>query len=67
MLMCEFLLYLLTQAYNPCRTLVNRILTAKHGYRVAVIMNEYGESAGIERAIVNDAKALPSRVCALLC
>ncbi|KAK9839865.1 hypothetical protein WJX81_007319 [Elliptochloris bilobata] len=31
-------------------TLVNYILTAKHGYRIAVICNEFGEEVGIEHA-----------------
>ena len=33
-------------------TLVNYVLTAKHGFRVAVIVNEFGASAGIERAML---------------
>lgn len=37
-------------------TLLNYILTAKHGYRCAVILNEFGESAGIEKAMLNDSK-----------
>ena len=28
------------------------VLTAKHGYRIAVIMNECGEEVGIERAMM---------------
>lgn len=39
-----------------CR-LLNFILTEKHGYRCAVILNEFGDSAGIERAILNDSQA----------
>ena len=35
-------------------TLVRHILTAKHGYRIAVILNEFGNDTSIERAIVND-------------
>jgi len=35
-------------------TLVNYILTAQHGYRIAVIMNEFGEEVGIESALVQD-------------
>jgi CobW/HypB/UreG, nucleotide-binding domain len=34
-------------------TLVRHILTAQHGRRIAVIVNEFGEELGIERAIVN--------------
>eukprot|EP00850_Spirogloea_muscicola_P008779 SM000047S16918 [mRNA] locus=s47:711229:715085:- [translate_table: standard] len=33
-------------------TLVNYILTAMHGLRIAVILNEFGEEVGIERAMV---------------
>lgn len=35
-------------------TLVNYILTAKHGYRCAVLLNEIGDSADIERALVKE-------------
>lgn len=35
-------------------TLVRHILTAQHGRRIAVIVNEFGEKLGIERAIVNE-------------
>lgn len=38
-----------------CR-LLNYILTEAHGYRCAVILNEFGESAGIEKALLNDSK-----------
>jgi G3E family GTPase len=43
-------------------TLVNYILTEQHGYRVAVIMNEFGEERGIERAILQDAGGEKSTV-----
>ena len=33
-------------------TLVNFILTAKHGYRIAVILNEFGEETGIESSLL---------------
>lgn len=36
-----------------CR-LLNYILTEKHGFRCAVILNEFGGSAGIEKALLND-------------
>lgn len=33
-------------------TLVNFIVTTNHGYRIAVIVNEYGDSEGIERPLI---------------
>jgi CobW/HypB/UreG, nucleotide-binding domain len=33
-------------------TLVKHILTVKHGFRIAVIMNEFGDEANVERAMV---------------
>ncbi|CAH8253694.1 unnamed protein product [Arabidopsis lyrata] len=33
--------------------LVNYILNGKHGKRIAVILNEYGEEIGVERAMIN--------------
>ena len=39
-------------------TLVRHILTAQHGRRIAVIVNEFGEELGIERAIVNEPEVL---------
>ena len=35
-------------------TLVNYILTAKHGYRCAVLLNEIGDTADIEKALVKE-------------
>lgn len=35
-------------------TLVNHILTAKHGYRCAVLLNEIGDTADIEKALVRE-------------
>ncbi|KAJ0094507.1 hypothetical protein Patl1_16703 [Pistacia atlantica] len=35
-------------------TLVNYILNAQHGKRIAVILNEFGEEIGVERAMIND-------------
>jgi G3E family GTPase len=35
-------------------TLVNHLLTARHGYRVAVLLNEAGDSADVERALVRE-------------
>lgn len=46
----------------PCR-LLNYILLEAHGYRCAVILNEFGESAGIEKALLNDSKV---RLCFVL-
>ncbi len=39
-------------------TLVRHILTADHGYRIAVILNEFGDDTSIERAIVSDEQVL---------
>ncbi|KAI3947519.1 hypothetical protein MKW92_000839 [Papaver armeniacum] len=35
-------------------TLVNYILNAKHGKKIAVILNEFGEEIGVERAMINE-------------
>ena len=35
-------------------TLVNHILSAKHGYRCAVLLNEIGDTADIEKALVKE-------------
>lgn len=35
-------------------TLVNHILNLKHGMRIAVILNEFGEEIGVERAMINE-------------
>lgn len=35
-------------------TLLNYILTEKHGYRIAVIENEFGEEIGVEKLIAKD-------------
>ncbi|KDQ62209.1 hypothetical protein JAAARDRAFT_122146, partial [Jaapia argillacea MUCL 33604] len=34
-------------------TLIRRILTERHGYRIAVIMNEFGDTADIEAKTIN--------------
>jgi len=34
-------------------TLLRRILTERHGYRIAVIMNEFGDTANIEAKAIN--------------
>ncbi|GFR53016.1 hypothetical protein Agub_g15708 [Astrephomene gubernaculifera] len=39
-------------------TLVKHILTADHGYRIAVILNEYGEDVGIESSFVQSEQGL---------
>ncbi|XAR65264.1 hypothetical protein NMG60_11009319 [Bertholletia excelsa] len=35
-------------------TLVNYILNTQHGKRIAVILNEFGEEIGVERAMINE-------------
>ncbi|XP_047322044.1 COBW domain-containing protein 1 [Impatiens glandulifera] len=35
-------------------TLVNYILSTQHGKRIAVILNEFGEEIGVERAMINE-------------
>ncbi|KVI05504.1 COBW domain-containing protein 1 [Cynara cardunculus var. scolymus] len=35
-------------------TLVNNILNGQHGKRIAVILNEFGEEIGVERAMINE-------------
>nr|ABK26661.1 unknown [Picea sitchensis] len=35
-------------------TLVNYVLKAKHGKRIAVILNEFGEEVGMERALISE-------------
>lgn len=35
-------------------TLINYILNAKHGKKIAVILNEFGEEIGVERAMINE-------------
>lgn len=34
--------------------LVNYILNSQHGKRIAVILNEFGEEIGVERAMINE-------------
>ncbi|XWS34180.1 hypothetical protein CRYUN_Cryun21dG0018300 [Craigia yunnanensis] len=38
-------------------TLVNYILNAQHGKRIAVILNEFGEEIGVERAMINEGES----------
>ncbi|XP_044488058.1 COBW domain-containing protein 1 [Mangifera indica] len=38
-------------------TLVNYILNVQHGKRIAVILNEFGEEIGVERAMINDGES----------
>ncbi|KAF9267562.1 cobW-domain-containing protein [Marasmius fiardii PR-910] len=38
-------------------TLLRRILTERHGYRIAVIMNEFGDTADIEAKAINVSSA----------
>ncbi|XP_078442730.1 cobalamin biosynthesis CobW-like protein [Wolffia australiana] len=35
-------------------TLVNYVLNGQHGKRIAVILNEFGEEIGVERAMINE-------------
>ncbi|KAL5553655.1 hypothetical protein UlMin_041056 [Ulmus minor] len=35
-------------------TLVNHILNSQHGKKIAVILNEFGEEIGVERAMINE-------------
>ncbi|KAL8550245.1 hypothetical protein ACS0TY_008897 [Phlomoides rotata] len=35
-------------------TLVNSILNGQHGKKIAVILNEFGEELGVERAMINE-------------
>ncbi|KAI3407541.1 uncharacterized protein J3R85_020914 [Psidium guajava] len=35
-------------------TLVNHVLNSQHGMRIAVILNEFGEEIGVERAMINE-------------
>lgn len=37
-------------------TLVNYVLNGQHGKRIAVILNEFGEEIGVERAMINEGK-----------
>lgn len=48
-------------------TLVNHILSAKHGFRCAVLLNEIGDTADVERALVKEPEvraALTVTACA---
>ncbi|CAI5505818.1 unnamed protein product [Closterium sp. Naga37s-1] len=38
-------------------TLVNHILSQKHGLRIAVILNDFGDRLGIEKALVHPSRA----------
>lgn len=33
---------------------MNHILNSQHGKRIAVILNEFGEEIGVERALINE-------------
>jgi hypothetical protein len=48
-------------------TLVNYILTAQHGRRIAVILNEFGEELGIEKALVADPRTGQVGGCVCVC
>lgn len=34
--------------------MVRHVLTGQHGYRIAVILNEFGEDTGIESSFIQD-------------
>ncbi|XP_050235541.1 uncharacterized protein LOC126685670 [Mercurialis annua] len=38
-------------------TLVSHILNSQHGKRIAVILNEFGEEIGVERAMINEGES----------
>ncbi|KAL6983367.1 hypothetical protein U1Q18_016753 [Sarracenia purpurea var. burkii] len=38
-------------------TLVNYVLNRQHGKRIAVILNEFGEEIGVERAMINEGES----------
>lgn len=42
-------------------TLINQIVCGEHGFRIAVILNEFGEELGIEKALLQE------QVCAVAC
>lgn len=37
--------------------LINYILSAQHGKKIAVILNEFGEELGVERAMINEGES----------
>lgn len=37
--------------------LVNHILNSQHGKRIAVILNEFGEEIGVEKALINEGES----------
>ena len=43
-------------------TLVERILTLHHGYKIAVILNEIGDEKGIEKALLQDEQGVHNNV-----
>ena len=38
-------------------TLISYVLSAQHGRRIAVVVNEFGAGLGLERALVRDGDA----------
>ena len=42
-------------------TLVSYVLSAQHGRRIAVVVNEFGAGLGLERALVRDGDASDRR------
>lgn len=45
--------------YPGKTTLVNHIVCGEHGFRIAVILNEFGEELGIEKAMMQDQVPVP--------
>lgn len=44
----------MTSALTVEFQLINFILSAQHGKKIAVILNEFGEEIGVERAMINE-------------
>lgn len=44
-------------------TLINYILKAQHGCRCAVLLNEIGDSADVERALIKEPEVCQAELC----